>query len=394
MSQLKGAFRKVLLTPEEISPLQGYDPNTYIANPETDVLDDLYARVAVLDDGIQRKVIVSIDCCLTNETTFQAADPSGQAPVYRHLLQTFPEGTRCGWGEAAGVEEASVSVHATHTHSAPEHFGEKYTARIRQAIRNAANELQPLRARAGSGETGVSVNRRPRLQHNDELPIDRSLHAVVFETDDGRPVGGIVNCAVHPTLLINPLHRISSEFVGLAMKEWEQEYGDGFAALFIQGFSGDVGPHGHYRNEPDDTYPWVQRLGHELYGEIATIAGRAEPIKTLPLESAEVKVGLPTRAMYFKPSIDVTLHGLRLGEFVLVSVSCEVFNGYAGILRSFCAAPYMLFAGVSNGYCGYLPTAQAYGDGLGGYEMNTTPYRAEASDLFVQAAKQLIAQLH
>lgn len=393
MPQLKGAFRKVLITPEEAAPLQGYNPNEHIAQPDTDILDDLYARVAVLDDGSRRHVIVSVDCCLTNETTFQAADPGGRPMLYRHLLQTFPEGTRRGWGAEAGTGETSVSVHATHTHSAPEHIGAKYTARIGRAIRETASELQPLRVRAGSGATAVSANRRPRLQHNDTMPIDRSLHAVVFETEDGQPVGAIVNCAVHPTLLVNPFNRVSAEFVGLAMKEWERECGGEFAALFVQGFSGDVGPFGHYRNEPGDSYPWVRRLGHELYGEVADLAARAKPIEALPLASAERKVGLPTRPGYFKPSIDVTVQALRLGELLLVSVSCEVFNGYADLLRPFSTAPYTLFAGVSNGYCGYLPTPKAFGDGLGGYEMNTTPYRAEACDLFVRAAGQLIGGL-
>lgn len=396
VQQLKGAFRKVRITPEEIAPYQGYDPSVHIADPKTDTLDDLYARVAVLDDGKRRNVIVSVDCCLTNEVTFQAADPAGKAPIYRHLLQTFPEGTRRGWGMAAGVSEDAVSVHATHTHSAPEHFGAKYTERIGAAIREAAGDLRPLRVRAAVGTTAVSVNRRPRLQHNDELPVDRTLHVVLFEDEEGRSVGGVVNCAVHPTLLLNPPNRISSEFVGLAMQEWERARGDGFAALFVQGFSGDVGPFGHYRNEPGDTYPWVKRLGRELYMEVAAVAAKAEQapaISALPLASRERIARLPTRPGYFKPLIPVTLHGLRIGELMIVSVSCEVFNGYTNILRLYSTAAYTLFAGISNGYCGYLPTERAFGDGLGGYEMNTTPYSAEAVPVFVREAERLIGEL-
>lgn len=394
MQPVKGAFRKVNITPEEAAPLQGYDPSKYIANPKTDILDDLYARVLVLDDGIKRNVIVSIDCCLTNETTFQAADPDGKPLIYRHLLQTFPEGTRRMWGSMAGVDEASVSVHATHTHSAPEHFSAKYTARIAQAIQEASENMRPLRVRAGKGETGVSVNRRPHLQPNDTLPVDKTLNVVVFDNEDGTPAGAIVNCAVHPTLLLNPAYRVSAEFVGLAAKAWEEETGSGFVAHFIQGFSGDVGPFGHYRDETDDTYPWVKRLGHELYEEIAAIAGKSEPIAALPFASAEQKVALPTREGYFKPSIDVTLQALRIGQLLLVSVSCEVFNGYAGIVRELSPAAYTLCAGVSNGYNGYLPTPEAFVDGLGGYEMNTTPYTLEAAEQFVQALKQLLASMN
>ncbi|MBO9605488.1 MAG: hypothetical protein J7639_06035 [Paenibacillaceae bacterium] len=392
MSTLYGAFRKVKMTPEEPTPLQGYDPNAYIADPAADVLDDLYARVFVLDDGARRNVLVSVDCCLTNETTFQAADPGGKPLIYRHLLMTFPEGTRRQWAAEAGIDELDVSVHATHTHSAPEHFAAKYTDRIAGAIREAAADLKPLRMRIAAGDTAVSSNRRPRLSHNEALPIDKTLTVAVFEDEAGRPVGGIVNCAVHPTLLVNPFHRISAEFVGLAVKRWEEAVGGGFAALFVQGFSGDVGPYGHHRSEPGDSYPWVQRLGGQFYAEIDRLAARAEPAAAIPLVCASSSVRLPTKAGYFKPEIAVSLHALRIGELLLFSVPAEVFNGYTGFVRSFSPLPYTMCAGISNGYCGYLPTAQAFNDGLGGYEMNTTPYREEASGLFAEAAKRLLGQ--
>lgn len=243
---LKAAFGKVKITPEELAPLQGYDPTQYRADPETDILDDLYARVIVLDDGVSRKAIVSVDCGLTNEVTFQAADPGGRISTYRHLLNTFPEGTRRTWAEAAGIKESELSVHATHTHSAPEHFSLKYTSRITGTIREIVNRLQPVKLRAATGLCSISVNRRPKLQHNDDLPIDRSLHVIVFENEDGQPIGGIVNCAVHPTLLMNPFNRVTKEMVGIAMEKLEDYYANGFISVFIQGFLGDVGPINHY----------------------------------------------------------------------------------------------------------------------------------------------------
>lgn len=390
---LKAAFRKVKITPEEFAPLQGYDPNVYIAETAADILDDLYARVLVLEEGEHRQVMVSVDCCLTNELTFQASDPSGKVGTYRHLLQTFPEGTRREWAVLAGVEEEALSVHATHTHSAPEHFGAKYTARIGQAIAEAAQDLQPVYVRAAAGQNRIASFRRPNLQHNEEHPIDTALNVAVFETEAGKLLGALVNCAVHPTLLTNPLNRVSSEFVGLAMNEWEENAGPGFTAMFIQGFLGDVGPYGHYRNEETDTYPWVKRRGHELYLQIMEVTERLDRLDGLPLRSMERRIELPTRKGYFKPAIPVVLHGNRIGGLVVLSVSCEVFNGYVNILQAESPFPSTWFSAVANGYSGYLPTYSAYHDGLGGYEMNTTPYNEEASEIFVQAAKQLLRAL-
>lgn len=391
---LQAAFGKVKITPEEYAPLQGYDPSVHIADPERDILDDLYARVLLLDDGSRRNAVISVDCCLTNEMPFLAHDPSGKGQQFRYLDGTFPEGTRQEWADAAGMDASSVSVHATHTHSAPAYIGKKYTARITSKIEELLQELRPVRLKAASGHCTISVNRRPHLQHNNELPIDRSLNLLWFETEDGVPVGAVVNCAVHPTLLMNPFGRVTTEFVGLAMNELEACHGNSFISLFIQGFSGDVGPFNHYRMETEDTYPLVQQMGHAFFQDIQRIVSKLSLLASGPLRSEESKVGLPTRDGYYQPVIESTIHGLRIGELIVFSTSNEVFNGYVGEISRHSPFTFNLFSGVANGYYGYLPTKAAFGDGLGGYEMNTTPYCDQASDIFVQHAVALIRRLH
>lgn len=53
----------------------------------------------------------------------------------------------------------------------------------------------------------------------------------------------------------------------------------------------------------------------------------------------------------------------------------------------------MMFSGVANGYCGYIPTIEAFQDGLGGYEMNTTPYCDKACGIFTNEAIDLIREM-
>lgn len=392
-SMLLAAFGKVKITPEEHAPLQGYDPCVHIADPAADVLDDLYAKIVVLDDGSIRKLIVVIDCCLTNEVPFLATDPSGRGGSYRLLANTFSEGTRHEWGEAAGVDEASVSVHATHTHSAPAYFSNKYTSRITAMIKETVGKLRPVRVKAATGNWSVSVNRRPHLRHNDSLPVDRTFHMIVFETMQGEPVGALVNGAVHPTLLMNPFKRVSAEFVGLAMNELEERFGNDFISLFIQGFAGDVGPAGHDRKETFDTYPLVKEMAHRMYNDIAECISGLTPIAFWPLLSLEKSIKLPTRKGYYTPYLDITIHGLRIGDAALISASGEIFNGYTGLVRQQSPFPYTLLAGCANGYCGYLPASESFQDGLGGYEMNTTPYSEDACAIFADEAAQLVRSL-
>ncbi|MHA6482791.1 hypothetical protein ACX1C1_12910 [Paenibacillus sp. strain BS8-2] len=267
-NQLKAAFRKVKLTPEVPSPLQGYDPKLYIADSDKDLLNDLFARIAVIDDGFARKVILSMDCCLVSEQDFLASDPDGNGGDYRILQHSLPNGSRHRWALAGETSEDAVLVSATHTHSAPAYFDEECVARVEEEIGEAIANLMPIHMKIATGFTEVAVNRRPLLQHNDNIQINKDLNVVVFEQEDGKWLGAMVNCAVHPTLLCNPFNRISSEFVGMAMEEWEEKTGGDFISLFIQGFSGDVGPYGHYRNEPFDTYPLVKQQAHKLFQNI------------------------------------------------------------------------------------------------------------------------------
>ncbi|MEF3302069.1 hypothetical protein [Paenibacillus sp. GYB003] len=392
---LKAAFGKANITPEETMPLQGYDPRQFTADPATDILDQLYARIAVFDDGESRCVMVGPDCCLTNEDFVQVPDPSGRPRLYRGFGSTFPPGTRRLWAEAAGIAEDRVSVNATHTHSAPVHFGEKYTTRIRDKIRELTHSLAPVRLRVGTGVCSISANRRPALKANDALPVDRTLRVLVFESIDGKPVGSIVNCAVHPTMLWNKANRISSEMVGLAMNAIENDYGNGFVSLFLQGFTGDVGPLlcGPTSGMTEDTYPFVVEAGRRLHGDIAEATRRMEPVASVPLRAMRTNVRLPAVTGFHRPHLDVVLMAIRMGDLAILSASGEIFNGYVDKIKPRSPFAYTLFSSLANGYTGYLPTAEAFRDGLGGYELRTTPFTESACEPFTDASVRLLEKL-
>ncbi|SEO76951.1 hypothetical protein [Paenibacillus sp. OV219] len=390
---LRAAFGKVCVTPEERAPLQGYDPDMFIAQPPDDVQDDLFARLLLLDDGRSRHVLVSFDCCLANEQPFLARHSQGKTGEFREFRNTFPEGTRGAWSIAAGTTEQCVSVHATHTHSAPEQFGEKYTNRVTEKLIQLTNELQPVRLRAAEGSCGISVNRRPKLAPNESLPVERSMHFLMLETPEGMPLGGIVNCAVHPTSVNNPRNRVSPEMVGLAMARLEQHYGGGFVSLFLQGFSGDIGPKGFSFAIMEDTYPLVTSLADQLYMSIAETAGRLQPVPEHPLAGASRITSLKAQEGYPVQQVDTELRALRLGDIVLLSSSCEVFGSYASRLRERCSSQRLVLSGVSNGYTSYLPSPEAFTDGLGGYELNASPYSEEACSVFLREAEELIKEV-
>lgn len=45
MSDLKAAAAKVKITPEEVAPLQGYNPDQHIADPAKDIMDAICKNI-------------------------------------------------------------------------------------------------------------------------------------------------------------------------------------------------------------------------------------------------------------------------------------------------------------------------------------------------------------
>jgi len=392
-NMIKASFGKVNISPEEIVSLQGYHPDKTFANPETDLMDELYARIVILESASIRTVIISIDSCLSNEQLFTVFKADGSYQSYTSFRPTFAEGTYLEWAKAAGVEEEFLSVHATHTHTAPETLNPGLTKKITDKISELAANLIPVKVFSAQGECSISVNRRPLLQHNDTLPIDRSLHMIWFESEDGIPLGSMINCAVHPTQLLNPYSRISSEMVGLAMGAWEQRIGGQFVSLFLQGFSGDVGPRGHYRTETEDTYPRVLRMSEELLEDIVKTSAEKRQLMDESLQVLERTILLPARETYISREIPILLKAMKVSEVIVLSSSSEVFNGYVDEIGSAFPELQIVFCGIANGYTGYLPTVSAFKDDLGGYEMFASPYSPEAAPLFINACVELIGSL-
>jgi len=337
----------------------------------------------LLESGSRRTVIVSVDCCLTNEQSVLVPDPQGKEGYCREFIPTFSEGTRSRWANAAGTDSEGIAVCATHTHTAPASYSEKYTDRIERLIEELGKKLMPVKFSVAQGQSDISAFRRPTLRADRSVPVNQELTVLSIETVNGDPIGAVVNYAVHPTGLRNPANRISGDIVGLAMSDLEKRYGNDFTAMFLQGFSGDVCPVYGDNGPTEDTYADVLKGSLHFSSDIQNAIEHKVPVSISSFQSLTRQVSFPTRKRFVVPEMKVTLFGLNLGDVLMVTVSGEVFNDYIAFVERESPARYNLLAGVSNGYSGYLPTYKAFHDGLGGYEMNTTPYTDELEALFM-----------
>ncbi|WP_127581713.1 hypothetical protein [Paenibacillus koleovorans] len=384
-SSLRAAAGKVKITPEEETVLAGFGRSgLQVAHPPKDILDDLYARFLILDDGRQRSLILSIDCVWANE------EPS-------RLLEMFPPGTRYGWAQAAGTDEANVQVCATHTHAAPSHYNEKYIARIREKIREMATKLVPVQVNISIGSSAISAYRRPTLFPNPDVPIDRTLYALMLEKEDGAPVAVLINFAVHPTILhpsaVQQPNRVSTECVGMAMNELEAHMGGGFVSLFTQGFSGDVAPVLPGIGTLEDSYGNVKKAGRQLFVDIIRALEDKREITGPTLRTAQRKVNIPTRDGHLQPFLAGVVSGISLGEVALLFAPGEIFNGYVSKIKQRSPFAYTIPISLTNEYIGYIPTAEAFRDGKGGYEMEATPFDERVDQILLDTSAKVLEDI-
>jgi hypothetical protein len=89
--------------------------------------------------------------------------------------------------------------------------------------------------------------------------------------------------------------------------------------------------------------------------------------------------------------MELEFQGIRLGNTALVGIPVEPFAELGAEIKRRSPSPFTFFSGYTNGYTGYLPTAEAYQDG--GYEIWATPFAPEAGALAVEESLGLIRQL-
>ena len=393
--------------------------------PVQGVLDDLYARAAILDHGGVRLMVVSADLIW----------------VPRPLCVALEQ-----WAVAElGVTPGGALICATHTHGSPQtrewtfdgaDFDGEYVALVeramREAARHAAATLTPCTMQLVSAATSATVNRRakrldasslrrlrPRIvmanRPNPGGAVDRMAHGLFFRDASGSVVAVMLNLACHASLLRG--HQVTRDLPGALEDEFARRYGCQ-EFFFLQGFAGNVRA-SIYEGAPsvfkagrgvaralytllfdrlrfakDVTAQGLRALAATMADEFEATARTRDVEPGFSLRDVEVELPLrPAGPMArFRRLLDsddaatrdyarfilaapqvptrVSFRIRRLSlarDVVLVGAEGEMFAEYALRLRRMCGEG-MSVSPVScaGGMVGYVPTAEAVAEG--GYE--------------------------
>ncbi len=189
------------------------------------ILDRIYARAIVIDNGAASAALVSADTGMIGEQT------------WRNVSQRIEK--------ELGIPAQNLIMNPTHTHSASGGSADQ----IFNAVKAAKEKLRPARIGYGTGVSYININRNiiDRKTNkwwegpNYDGPSDKTVAAIKFETMDGEPIAVYYNYACHAVVTGNT-DMLSGDYPGATSRYIEDSFDDKIVAVFSTGAQGDQNP--------------------------------------------------------------------------------------------------------------------------------------------------------
>lgn len=404
-AQSAGSLRvgatRVNITPPEDAGFQmaGYGGRT---EGFTGILDSLYFRTIVVDDGQNQAAIVVGDLTLTTEI------------LWDRMSERIEK--------EAGIDPEHLLLAVTHTHGAPDLFNaeevngrlETYTNEVAdkvvQSVQQAQSSLEPARIGVGRGYANINVNRVAQtsdggywLGQNPDGVSDKTVHVVKFEDLRGRPIAILVNYGVHAVVGGSNNLLITADLPGATSRLVEQHYGNGVVVPWTSGANGDQNPIYSELDKPNSgRIQPLDALGRILGEEVVRVAenidrmsGRASirgGQKVVSVPGKKQNEYSPTADYRFvdTDSLDIRLTMLVIGH---VAVGCISGQTMARVGKRFKAESPLtesLMINLCNGRSGYLPDNEAYE--RPGYEITVSHAKEGAGSAVVNGLIELIEE--
>jgi neutral ceramidase len=378
-----------------------YTPRSLPGN-FTGVLDPIFVRTLVLDNGSTRAALVAVDAGAIPGDLYDKVSARAAAELE--------------------IPASQLLISASHTHSVPFRLDLGVEDTIMRGLRDAIARLQPARVAWGTGVSYINVNRDridPKTQRwwegpNYEGPSDKTVAVVRVATPAGEPIAVYYNYAVHG-VITGTLDMISGDIPGAASRYVEESLGGDAVALFASGAAGDQNPiyfnqtyelreiriadyaqrgedisnamppggQGLDRNNPrvqllmDQQKRINETLGQMLGEEVLHVLreGLEQPAADATLRGAQVSISCPARrrtdtgragtpgTYEDAGAVAIGLGALRIGDVYIGAVNGEVYTDIAQRLKRESPFKHTMLTTLTNGMAptGYIPSDEAFG---------------------------------
>lgn len=408
----------------DITPVIGsIIPGGFGARYAEDILDPLYTRAVVFDNGEMALGVVSVDACgITLDITER---------IRERIAQITP------------IKPENVMVMATHAHGAGPtlNWGEEVVTDehyLRNLVEKSADAVYCAWKKAEESELMLgkeniddisfvrvyqmkdgTLKTNPGPQNKDKIEkpcaeIDPELYVLAAKRND-KYIGGVINFATHPATIATT--QITGDYISVLSREMKEIFGQQFVTVFINGTCGDIN---HINPFDENTY--IDK--YKTYTHVGkTIAKKsAEALKTAVLvednsldaisSSVEVKFRKPDkeRLMWAKEWFDslgddlidsvpgnpnywntffalqtfkiqadkrtvrkIDLQLFKVGPCYIFGNPCQMFNKFGKKIKKACEGVCFVSA-FANDYVGYVPTPDCMKEGV--YEATLAPTSA------------------
>lgn len=384
------------ITPDSPKMLLGYS-----ARKSTGIRDRIHHKIVVMDDGTTRFVLVSTEICVMSPSE------------YDHMAQLLKK--------ELGIDPVNFWWTVTHTHSAPEvgvpglpevFMGDRYKHDVDTAytqfveqtllegVKKAFSQLQPSRLNAGWGFSQANINRRAigpngkaSLGLNPDGAVDRRIGLIRIDDIHNNSLALIVNYPIHGTVFGPANLDISGDVQGVVSTYVEQK--TGVPVLFINGAAGNLAPlysvsQSVYGNKDSELDQLCVFLGDKIIEANKKILPGTDTIqlflgKTVIETPRKKDMGWPGDLGEYSRTtatgvqlVRLPVRFLKINEDIAIwSLPVELFCEISNEIRDRSPFPYTFYFGYTNGWLGYLPTAEEWK--YGGYEVEVvSPYTPEA----------------
>lgn len=396
-------FSETDITPEEPAACQliGFHRPD---NTARGILHRLKAQVLYIRHG-------SGICCLA------AIDSIGFTVALTNLL-------RDRIAQRLGADRENIMVCFSHTHAAPDAaagnaaYFHSICPKILDAASMSAACAVPVKAAWDVARADIGINRRAGAS-----AVDRRVGILkISEAVSGRPIALLLRVTAHANVLTSDNFLISSDYFGAARELFEKQYGCG--VMLTQGASGNIKP--KYRQDNADflevhsaeaakiqldqtmirTYfkqslASLEKTAIALYQAVDPIVRRLEPMPVYQAAAFSEQQAFFSDVPTLKRALEIANEAKRMADIDgrpwlaevrrlrKINILCQTitkelqyFYLNDGCLCGIPDEPMcevaldiqkksgddrLFFGGYTNGYDGYLPTAEEYDKG--GYEV-------------------------
>jgi hypothetical protein len=394
---------KVDITPANPQWLAGFGPN----RKQVGVHSRIYATTVFMDDGKNSLVLTSCDLI--------------------GFLMELPDAIR---PMITADYQKDVILAATHSHAAPDTLGiwgpaiarmvpvqsgkdpaywSFLKSRIVQGINEAIANARPARLKYATVTVpdGVSKNIYTEVRYyKDDL-----LVAIKAEDEKGANIATLVNYSMHPEVLSDMNHRLSSDWPGFMYESIQRNWG-GVAMLVTGDLGGNVTGDINREQPVFEKEIFIKKAGtylgdltrqaldeHGVYLDGKKIEHVWSPVEfTMDSNTFKTafKMGLLKRDVDFKArKIISEVHAMRIGGLSFVTAPGEIFPSLGKSVREYAAtkgAKATVIVGLSPEELAYMMTPEEFKNPLFAYDAEVSLGEG-VGNAWLDAAKKLFDKL-